>query len=180
LLLRLLCVRSTQRKVAVWMLTNVLQPQQLPLATAAKIYKMRWENKGFFRTYKRTLGKVKLSSRTVALVHREVEGSLLAVQLLLAQGAWALVVLGEKEAVSSPRRVLQEIRREIQGRLGKRQHAQFLQRLGEAKRERRPRQSSKVSRSWPGREEHKPPKPPKLRELTEKLKTFLNQELQVA
>jgi hypothetical protein len=179
-LLRLLCVRSPQRKVAVWMLTNVLESSALTLSSAAKIYKMRWENEGFFRTYKRTLGKVKLSSRSVALVHREVEGSLLAVQLLLAQGAWALVVLGKKQAVSSPRKVLQEIRREIQGRLGKRQQAQFLQRLAKATRERRPRQSGKVSRPWPGRQEHKPPKPPKLREQTEELKSFLNQELRAA
>ena len=43
----------------------------------------------------RTLGKLKLLSRTVALVHRELEGSLLAVQLLLAQGAVALQQAGE-------------------------------------------------------------------------------------
>jgi Transposase DDE domain len=178
--LRLLCVRGPQRKVAVWLLTNVLTTQELPLATAAKIYKMRWENEGFFRTYKRTLAKVKLTSRTVALVHREVEGSLLAVQLLLAHGGLALVLLGRQESVSSPRRVLQEIRREIQGRLGKRQQARYLERLAKAIRERRPRRSSKVSRPWPGRADHQPPKPPKLREMTEKLKMFLNQELQAA
>ena len=35
-----------------------------------------------------TLKKVKLVSRTVRLVHREAEGSWLALQLLLAQGVW--------------------------------------------------------------------------------------------
>ena len=57
----------------------------------------------FFRTYKRTLGKVKLQSRTVALVHREVEGSLLAVQLLLTQGTFALSMLSQKTSRRTPK-----------------------------------------------------------------------------
>jgi Transposase DDE domain len=167
LLLRLLRVRSPQRQIDVWLVTNVLAAGNLSLSTAAKFYKMRWENEGFFRTYKRTLAKVKLQSRTVRLVHREVFGSLLAVQLLLAQGAWAVVVLARQEsAVSSPRGVLREIRQEIQGRLGVRQRQRYGQRLAQAQRERRQRSSSKVKRPWPGRQDHKPPKPPKIREMT--------------
>ena len=54
---------------------------------AGQFYPWRWENEGLFRTYKRTVSKVKLVSRTVRLVHRELEGSLLAVQLMLAQAA---------------------------------------------------------------------------------------------
>jgi hypothetical protein len=182
LLLRLLRVRSPQRKVDVWLVTNVLAAAELPLSTAAKFYKMRWENEGFFRTYKRTLAKVKLQSRTVRLVHREVFGSLVAVQLLLAQGAWAVVVLARQEgAASSPRGVLREIRQEIQGRLGERQRQRYGQRLAQAQRERRPRRrSSKVKRPWPGRQDHKPPKPPKIREMTAALKAFLEKNLKAA
>jgi hypothetical protein len=57
---RLICVRSRQRKVDVWLFTNVEDRQYLPLELAAKFYHWRWENEGFFRTYKRTLKKVKL------------------------------------------------------------------------------------------------------------------------
>jgi hypothetical protein len=49
---------------------------------ASQFYRWRWESEGLFRTYKQTLKKVKLVSRTVKLVHREAEASLLAVQLL--------------------------------------------------------------------------------------------------
>ena len=43
-----------------------------------------------FRIYKRTISKLKLSSRTVRLVHREAEVSLLATQFLLAHADLAL------------------------------------------------------------------------------------------
>lgn len=178
--LRLLRVRDAERRHDVWLLTNVAG-ERLSLATAGRFYKMRWENEGFFRTYKRTLNKVKLSSRTVRLVHREAEGSLLAVQVLLAQGAWALVVLGQQPgAVSSPRGVLREIRREIEARLGVGQQRRFLQRLAQAQRERRPRRSSKVKQVWPSRADHKPPKPPKLRKMSDKLKALVDNNLMAA
>ena len=58
------------------------------------------------------LGKVKLQSRTVKLVHREAEGSLIALQLLLALAtqteahAGKVVVL---DSLESPRRILLRI-----------------------------------------------------------------------
>jgi len=173
--LRLLRVRGGKHDV--WLLTSVLDPERLPHALAARFYKMRWENEGFFRTYKRTLGKVKLQSRTVALVHREVEGSLLAVQLLLAQGAFALAVLANKTAVSSPRQVLLEIRYEIMTSLGPRQRRTYLARLANATRERRRRLTAKVAREWPGRKEHKPPKAPIVLILDGVQKQFIHQHL---
>lgn len=180
LLLRLLRVRDSGRRHAVWLLTPV-PGERLSLALAGRFYKMRWENEGFFRTYKHTLNKVKLSARTVRLVHRQAEGSLLAVQVLLAQGAWALVVLGQQPgAVSSPRGVLREMRREIEARLGVRQRRRFLQRLTQAQRERRLRRSSKVKQVWPSRADHKPPKPPKVRKMSDELKALVNKNLMAA
>ncbi len=71
----------------VWLFTNVEDPKRLSVETAGTFYRWRWENEGFFRTYKRTLNKVKLMSRTVRSVHREAEASMIATQLLLCQGA---------------------------------------------------------------------------------------------
>ena len=88
---RLLRVRSKTRKNDVWLLTNVLEPKRMTLAMASRYYRWRWENEGLFRTFKRTLSKVKLTSRTVRLVHREAAGALLATQLLLAQGTRGLL-----------------------------------------------------------------------------------------
>jgi hypothetical protein len=175
--LRLLRVSSSTGKSEVWMVSNVLEPQRLSLESASQFYRMRWENEGFFRTYKRALNKVKLTSRSVKLIHREVAGSLLAVQLLLAMGAWAVVVVdGDEKAVSSPAAVLREIRREMSMR-PRRGRGHFVDRLRRGKRDRKPRKSSKVRRPWPKRKDHKPPKPPKLREMDHALKASLDSYL---
>lgn len=174
LLLRLIRIRGKKKKQDVWLLTNVLERERLSAASAAKFYRWRWENEGQFRAYKRTLAKVKLVSRCVRLVHREAEGSLLALQLMLAQGVLALapVARGDSEPVCSPRKVLLAIRQEMYGML-RRGHAKYYERLQQAKRERRERTSAKASRPWPRRKPHKAPKPPRLLKLTAEKKAVI-------
>jgi hypothetical protein len=151
----------------VWLITNVLDEGRLPRRTASKFYRWRWRNEGLFRTYKRTLGKVKLMSRTVAQVHREAEGSLLATQLLLAQGVLALPATATgKVMLPSARKVLLAIRAEIRNvtgmYLGPRQTTTYGQRLAQARWRDRRQRSSKVRRRWPGRQDHKPPGAPQI------------------
>jgi hypothetical protein len=113
----------------VWLLTDILDPARLPLATAAKFYRWRWRNEGVFRTYKRTINKLKLASRTVRLVHREAESSLLALQILLAHADLALRPQQDLGAPAiSPRKVLIEIRREMNGTANRRE-GRYAQRL---------------------------------------------------
>ena len=178
---RLLCIRSARRQVDVWLFTNVLDGQRLPLAAAAQLYRWRWENEGFFRTYKRTLKKVKLVSRTLRLLHREAEASMLATQLLLCQGARAVslpaAASADEPVLCSPRKVLLEIRRELTAATPRRDYAQ---RLAQAARERRPRSSAKEKRAWPRRKPHRPPTPPHLLPLDDALKSKIQQHLTAA
>jgi len=170
--LRLIRVRARRRKNDVWLLTDVLDRRRLSAAGAAAFYRRRWESEGQFRAYKRTLAKVKLVSRTVRLAHREAEGSLLALQLMLAQGALAQAAprRGREAAaaVCSPRKVLLAIRQELYGLVGRGRPA-YAERLRQAVRERR-RASAKAVRDWPRRYPHRAPKPPRLLKLTERLK----------
>jgi hypothetical protein len=151
---RLLRVRGDEADV--WLITNVLDEQRLPKRTAGKFYRWRWRNEGLFRSYKRTLGKLKLMARTVAQVHREAEGSLLATQLLVAQGALALPAAPGKVVLPSVRKVLLEIRAEIRNvtgqYLGPRQARSYFARLAQARWRDRQQRSSKVRRPWPGRQ----------------------------
>jgi hypothetical protein len=149
----------------IWLITNVLDEERLPRRTAGKFYRWRWRNEGLFRTYKRTLGKVKLMSRTVVQVHREAEGSLLATQLLLAQGALTQPATASGKIVpASPRKILLEIRTEIRNitgmYLGPRQAKTYAERLAQAHWRERQQRSRKIRRRWPGRQDHKPPGPP--------------------
>jgi Transposase DDE domain len=98
---RLIRVREKRHGRDVWLATDVADRGRLPAARAARFDRWRWESEGLFRTYKRTLAKVKLHSRTVRLVHREAEGSLLAAQLLLAQGARALLPRAAAEGAAA-------------------------------------------------------------------------------
>ncbi len=181
--LRLICVRSKKRKYDVWLLTNVLDRQRLTVSMASQFYRWRWESEGLFRTYKQTLKKVKLVCRTVKLVHREAEASLLAVQLLLAQGTLAIPAprcSWGVPKIASPRRVLLEVRREIRECSQPRRRACFTKRLSCAHRERRKRKSSKVKRPWPRRKDHKPPKPPRILTLSDEQKALRNKCLEAA
>jgi hypothetical protein len=160
--LRLIRVRSRRRQHDVWLVTNLLDPAQLPAEVAGRYYGWRWENEGLFRTYKRTLPKVKLTARSLRLVHREAEGALLATPLLLAQGARALARRQNhpKPRRCSPRQVLCVLGQELQTAAGRQRRRAYSRRLAQARRERRRRRSAKEKRVWPRRVPHKAPKPP--------------------
>ena len=181
--LRLRLLRVRGKKCDVWLLTNVDQAQ-LSRQTAAQIYRWRWRNEGLFRDYKRLLKKTKLYSRTVKLVHREAEGALLALQLLLLLAAGPA---GHRQPrsllVDSPRRTLLRLRAEIAAllrRLGPRQLAGYVHTLTVVRCEQRRRRSAKSRQEWPRRKEHKPPKAPKMRRLTTELKRKIAKHLKAA
>ena len=163
-------------------MTDVLDPARLSLATAAKFYRWRWRNEGLFRTYKRTIQKLKLTSRTVRLVHREAELSLLATQILLAHADLALrpeTTTTTAAPAISPRKVLIEIRREIDA-APRPKVKSYRQRLDGCRAEDRKQTSSKATREWPRRKPYKPPKPPILHTLNEDQKLLLNQHIRAA
>jgi hypothetical protein len=158
----------------VWLLTDVLDPARLSVATAAQFYRWRWRNEGVFRTYKRTINKLKLTSRTVRLVHREAEVSLLAAQLLLAHADLALRPQATPVAPAiSPRQVLLAIRAEMKGTAQRRARS-YHQRLKDCGASTRCQKSAKARRVWPRRKPHKPPAPPILHALSEPQKVWLN------
>jgi hypothetical protein len=176
---RLMRIHSCRHKVDVWLFTNVEDAKQLSLEEAGVCYRWRWENEGFFRTYKRTLKKATLMSRTLRLVHREAEASMIATQLLLCQGALAMPA-AKTDAIPvmcSPRGVLLEARRDISGR---KQSKPFSERIAQAQREQRVRTSAKQKRDWPRRKPHTAPHPPTLLRLTDDLKIKIQMHLQAA
>ena len=131
---------------------------------------MRWESECFFRTYKRVVKDVRLVSRTVPMVVREAEISLLACQLLLGQGALALKVGGKRagrdELKCSAAEVLRETRRELDAARKPVPRSSFAKRLQQTGRDRRERTSPKMKRQPPRRKKHVAPQPPRLKVLS--------------
>ena len=179
---RLLRVRGKHGDV--WLLTNVLDRKQLSRKSAARIYRWRWRNEGLFRDYKRLLKKTKLYGRTLKQVHREAEGALVALQMLLLLAAQpATAGQPGKLVLDSPRRTLLRLRGEIAAllrRLGPRQFAAYLYRLTVVRSEPCRRHGAKSRQEWPRRKEHKPPKAPKMRRLTATLKRKIAKHLRAA
>ena len=175
---RLLRIRGQKSdggyKADVWLLTNVLDRGQLSRKSAAQIYRWRWRNEGLFRDYKCMMKKTKLYSRTLALVHREAEGSLLALQLLLAMAAQAQSRGNQVVVISdSPRRALLRIRGDhaaLLRSLGPRQFETYKRMLAAVRGQTCACGAVKIRQEWPRQRNHKPPKPPNLRLLTVELK----------
>jgi hypothetical protein len=171
-----------QVKHDVWLLTDVLDPARLTAVTAAKFYRWRWRNEGVFRIYKRTIKKMRLSSRTVRLVHREAELSLLATQVLLAHADLALrpdTKAATGEAAISPRKVLIEVRREMQAAANRRVAA-YCERVRGCRADDRKQTGPKTARTWPRRKPHESPRPPVLHTLNERQKVLLHQHMGAA
>jgi hypothetical protein len=164
----------------VWLATNV-SAKELSREAIGKMFRLRWQHEVFYRTYKCTLQKTKLASRTTKQVVREAEIALLAVQLFLAQAAWAV---GRQDITrtASCAEALRQTHREWRyllkhGRLQQR----FLERLARARREHRPqRTSSKNYRDWPRKRPHKAPGRPRIDEYPEQLKERLLEEVTAA
>lgn len=175
---RLMRIHNSRHKTDVWLFTNVEDAQQLCRETAATCYRWRWENEGFFRSYKRTLKKATLMSRTVAQVHREAEASMIATQLLLCQGALAMRAVAKNglPVMCSPRGVLLEARHDISAR--KEPREPFADRIARAAREQRIRTSAKQKRQWPRRKPHTAPHPPILLRLTDEHNLIIGKQLQ--
>lgn len=168
--------KDPRRAIDIWLLTNV-DANRMSIAQAASFYRLRWENEGLFRSYKRTLKKVHLVGRTVRSVHREAYGSLLACQLLLTQGAWALREARERTSTTvtpcSVREVLLAVREELRAAMRRDHRESYRDRLARSARERRTRTSPKQKRAWPQRTAHQPPKPPRLLTMDDEQKALL-------
>jgi hypothetical protein len=184
--LRVRLLRVRGRKGDVWLLTNVLERRRLSHKNASRLYRWRWRNEGLFRHYKRLLGKVKLRSRTLRLVHREAEGAMIALQLLLALAAkqrTPRTFAGQTEwLLSSPRQMLLRIRGGIEARLrrlGPRQFAAYQLMLEQVRSDPRVRPRN-IRKKCPRRKDHKPPKPPNFRVMDAHMKTILLKALQAA
>ena len=176
---RVIRVASKKRKNDVWLVTNVLDASRLTAESAARLYRMRWESEWFFKTYKRVVKDIRLVSRTTAMVVREAEGSLLACQLLLAQGASALKAGGARAGRDADKcsaaRVLREIRREFAACAEPLPKTSFARRLHGCGRDRGARTSVKVRKEHPRRKKHQMPAPPRLKVLDDERRSRIKE-----
>jgi hypothetical protein len=108
LVLRLLSLKLGQTPV--WLVTNILDPHDLPAEAACQLYQLRWGIELQFRTLKQTFGKGKLRSRTPDRALRELDWSLLGLTMIQLLAVKEQVAIGLPPANSSAALAIDAIR----------------------------------------------------------------------
>jgi hypothetical protein len=155
-----LVVRKRGRQ-AMYLLTN-LTARQLGAAQADELYRRRWGVETFFRTYKQTLQRRKLLSRTPENALVECRWTVAALWLL------GLVCLARRPpgdpADWSPAQARDAVRRAL--RPAARRRPTFQTAIRRARRDRYVRRRPKRSRDYPRKKRESPPRKPRIKTAT--------------
>lgn len=133
---------------AVYLLTNVLNPQGLSKKAAGTIYRKRWGVELFYRTLKRTLGCAKLRSKAARRARIELEWTLVALTIATLVGVDALLKRRRDPRKLSPAQLIRTLREALRcDGTGRSQTRLALERaLGNSLRDSYHRRRSKQSR----------------------------------
>jgi hypothetical protein len=164
LVLRLIALR--QGKQDVYLLTDVLDPARLTDEEAGVLIGMRWGEEVFYRSYKQTLRRRTLLSRTAASCPAEARWTLLGLWLLGLMTASRLVVAGIDPLQSSVARARDAVRQALRGRRPRRGPLPLDARLRAAVKDNYVRHGLKAARNYPRKKREKPPGPPKIQSAT--------------
>jgi hypothetical protein len=184
--LRLRLVQVFLGKTSVWLLTSVLEPQELTIKMMVRFYKMRWGVEVEFRGLKQTLERARLRCRNSQRLLAELDWSILAMAVaeLLALKE-QLQKRPQKSAKEEPayepsKRSLAQTMRALRGCLKNLHKApepgkDLAKRLQEAVTDSYERKGSKKARYRPPNPDKKPLGDPQIRELDEEEKDLLQQ-----
>ena len=185
LVLRLIELTMGSQKVC--LLTNVLDENQLSDEEAAALYKQRWGEEVFYRSYKQTMNRSKVLSRTPETCQADASWMVLGLWLLSLMTAARIIEAGGDpkeisvaQARDTARRAMRESRRskrmaakqqEKKRRLGRRKRRvevpALSRELAEARKDRYERRRSiKQARNYPRKKKEKPPGTPKIQPAT--------------
>ena len=161
LVLRL--IRLRHGKQTLYLVTNVLDRKALTQSQARRLYRLRWGEEVFYRSYKQTLQRRKLLSRTAATCLVESQWALLGLWLLgLLSVSRILATRGDPKrwSVAASRDLVRQAMRDEAPRRGR--QGTLRERLALALLDDYRRSGDKTARSYPRKKREKPPGPPKI------------------
>lgn len=177
--LRLRLIKVGKGESCVHLLTNVLQRGRLSHKMAGKIYRWRWGAEIFYRAFKRTLGFVKLKSRTGTRGRVELEWALLGCWIMILMGIDAMTRRKVNPRQLSPAGLLAVVRKSLwHARPGPDAAQRLRGLLARCVRDGYRRHSSKASRHRPKTKntpKHHQLKPPKIRDATVQERKLVNE-----
>lgn len=161
LVLRL--IRLREGKELVYLVTDVLDRRRLTDAQARRLYRARWGEEVFFRSYKQTLARRKLLSRTPATCLAESQWTLLGLWLLGLMSVTEIAVRGGDPKTWSVARSRDLVRQALRGERPRRCRRQpFRELLARSVKDTYVRKGVKEARNYPRKKTAKPPGQPKI------------------
>jgi hypothetical protein len=162
LVLRL--IRLRQGKQTLYLVTNVLDRRALTNGQAKKLYQLRWGEEVFYRSYKQTLQRRKLLSRTAPTCVVESQWTLLGLWLLGLLTVSRIIAAGGNPKAWSVAASRELVRQALRNEHPRRQPRQRLgDLLAAALKDNYQRLSDKTARNYPRKKKEKPPRPPKIK-----------------
>jgi Transposase DDE domain len=164
-------IERRQGKKKMYLVTNVLDKQALSEKSAALLYAMRWGVEIFYRSFKQTLQKRKMLSRSPEAAKCELTWALFGIWLLGQMSVANILARGGDplswSAALARNRVRCSMRRALSGRHRDRSLAGDL---AWAVHDNYVRHGSKKALDWPHKKNEKPPGSPKIQLATAKQK----------
>ena len=161
--------RGTQ---TIYLLTNVLDRAKLSDRQARTLYEMRWGVEVFYRSYKQTLDRRTVKSRTPATALAEVAATMLGLWLLGMLAVKRLAPRGIDPLRCSVAKARDAVRRAMRVPLASprqdssRQPPNLDHALAHAFKDHYPRRGAKAARNFPRKKRERPPGPPKIKKAT--------------
>ncbi len=167
LVLRLIVLARGRRSIH--LLTDVLSEPALSDEAAGALYQSRWGGEVWFRSFKQTLGRRKLLSRTPAAARAELGWSVVGLWLVSLIGVVGILERGGDPLRFSVAVARDRLRVTLRRSLGRRRARPLAAELAEAVRDGYERRRPKRARSWPHKKRDKPPGAPKVVPATPQL-----------
>jgi len=154
-------------KNKMYLVTNVLDKKALSAKNAGVLYEMRWGVEVFYRSFKQTLEKRRMLSRTPEAAKCELTWALFGLWLLGLMTVSAILTRGGDPLRWSAAKARDRVRRSLRRALTRRHRDRGLTRdLGWATKDDYVRSRSKKARDWPHKKKEKPPGNPKIQSAT--------------
>ena len=155
-------------KQQAYLLTNVFDAKRLTEDAAGVLYEMRWGVEVFFRSYKQTLHRCRLLSRTPATCLAECQWTMLGLWLLGLMTVGRLLVAGVDPLWWSVAAARNTVRRAMRTTIFKRRACRLQQLLRRSIKDTYQRRGPKDARDYPRKKREKPPNAPQIQSASPK------------
>ena len=166
LVLRLIVLRRDKQEI--YLLTNVFDPEQLSDEEAGVLYEMRWGIEVFYRSYKQTLSRRRLLSRTPATCLAECSWTMLGLWLLGLLTVTRIVAKKLDPLSWSVALARNAVRRAMRAGIRGGEGRRLFRDLALAVKDGYQRRGPKAARDYPRKKREKPPGPPKIQSASPK------------